>query len=248
MLPIKLSLKSSSRFYIPFLSVLILVPLVFGGLLYFQKIYAITNVQVITSGQQKDLKGVSELKGKNIILTSDYAIQKTILKSNYDIRSVTVQKKFPDTIYLSVVQYQPQAYLQGDSGYFVLADDGYVLSRQKDQTTPLPLIHFYEKLNFFNYNVGSSISYTEVKATIKWLQIIKEAGYVSDTVDINGPNMLAFTVTNDKGLAGRKIIVSTEKDFDQQKYELETIVKKFRIDGHDFKTLDLRFNRPVITF
>ncbi len=248
MLPIKLSLKFSFRHLSILLSFLVIIPVVFGGLIYFQKTYAITNIQIIALGERKELKGFNELKGKNIIFTSDSDIQKAILKSNYDVRSVNVQKQFPSTVYLSVVLYQPLAYLQGDSGYFVLAEDGYVLSRQKDLNTSLPLIHFYEKLNFFNYNVGSKISYSEVKATLKWLQVLRAAGYATDAVDINGPNMLAFTVINDKGQLNRKVVFTTEKDFGQQEYELETILKKFRIDGHDFKTLDLRFNRPVITF
>ena len=39
-----------------------------------------------------------------------------------------------------------------------------------------------------------------------------------------------------------------KKNLDKQEYELRTIVKQFLIQGKKFKSLDLRFNKPVVKF
>ena len=44
----------------------------------------------------------------------------------------------------------------------------------------------------------------------------------------------------------KKIIFSLEKNRTIQAYQLETLIKQFQIEGKEFVSLDLRFDKPII--
>ena len=45
----------------------------------------------------------------------------------------------------------------------------------------------------------------------------------------------------------KRFVFTTEKDVSEQEYQFSAIVRKFRTEGKDFKSLDLRFDKPVIS-
>ena len=63
------------------------------------------------------------------------------------------------------------------------------------------------------------------------------------TIDIKGQDMLVFNLESDK-----EIIFSNKKEKELQDYQLEFIIKQFKIEGKEFKKIDLRFEKPVVTF
>ncbi|MEK9169228.1 MAG: hypothetical protein AAB788_00635, partial [Patescibacteria group bacterium] len=63
------------------------------------------------------------------------------------------------------------------------------------------------------------------------------------TIDIKGQDMLVFNLNDSK-----VIVFSNSKDKDVQDYQLELIIRQFKIEGKEFKKIDLRFNKPIIQF
>ena len=63
------------------------------------------------------------------------------------------------------------------------------------------------------------------------------------TIDIKGQDMLVFNLID-----GKQIIFSNSKDKNTQNYQLELIIKQFKIEGKEFKKIDLRFDKPIISF
>ena len=61
-----------------------------------------------------------------------------------------------------------------------------------------------------------------------------------NSIDISSLDMLGFN------LDGKKLLFTTEKPVETQAYILEKVVGQFKIEGKDFKSLDLRFDKPVI--
>lgn len=47
---------------------------------------------------------------------------------------------------------------------------------------------------------------------------------------------------------GESVIFSLEKDIDEQINSLQMILKRFKIEGRQFEKIDLRFEKPVITY
>ena len=57
-------------------------------------------------------------------------------------------------------------------------------------------------------------------------------------------NGLAHSVEH---LVSKKAI-SNKKEKELQDYQLEFIIRQFKIEGKEFKKIDLRFDKPVIAF
>ena len=46
----------------------------------------------------------------------------------------------------------------------------------------------------------------------------------------------------------KEIIFRNKKEKELQDYQLEFIIRQFKIEGKEFKKIDLRFDRPIISF
>ena len=46
----------------------------------------------------------------------------------------------------------------------------------------------------------------------------------------------------------KKIIFSSEKEAGSQLFQLQQIVKQFKVEGRAFKEIDLRYDKPVVRF
>ena len=62
-------------------------------------------------------------------------------------------------------------------------------------------------------------------------------------IDIKGQDVILFNLIDNK-----KIIFSNNKDREAQEYQLELIIRQFKIEGKDFRKIDLRFNKPIVEF
>ena len=84
------------------------------------------------------------------------------------------------------------------------------------------------------------MEYNDIKTTLFFLKKLGELDLGVANVDINGLNMIRLN------LKSGVILATTEKDLETQAYQLEKIIKQFRIEGKEFETLDLRFDKPVV--
>jgi len=188
------------------------------------------------------LRGLSSYYEKNILFVSSKNLVKNLLEENPHLRSIRVQKVFPNLLKLSIETQPIIASLEMNDGYGYLSNEGKIIKKGRQKNTSLPLIRYYQKLSYTAYNAGDEISYIDIVSSLYFLQKLKQLGLQTDTIDISGPDMLLFN------LGAKKIYFSSVRSKETQNYELEQIVRQFKIGGIDFKTLDLRFDKPVIVF
>lgn len=188
------------------------------------------------------IHGLENIKNAPLLTLSSKLVEERMKKTNSFILQIHVEKKYPQTLILTISSDEPLAYFESDSGFFALSQEGKVLSKLKEMPSwvNLPIIHYFEKLHFASYQPGDFLNYKDIEMALKILKKMSGMGMKVNTIDIDGVDMIGFK------LKGKIIIFSSEKDRETQLYQLEQIVHQFKIQGSDFKRLDLRFNRPIL--
>lgn len=226
-------------------SAYILYPLIiavcFFLLVFLDTHFTLTQIE-LKGAKVNQLKGLYAWNNSNLILLKEGEVAETLTKVNPLVKTMTVVKKYPSTLLITVALYKPQAYFTADSGYFVVSDNGRILQKTKKKELVLPVIHYYQKLNYVRWQSGDFLTYKDILAALGFLQKTLDLGMTVDTVDIAGTNMIALQ------LQAQKILFTTEKDIDLQEYQLETIARQFKVKGGGFRVLDLRFDKPIIQF
>jgi len=237
-------MSSSKKFLIHSSLITGLVLTLIGGVLcvYFYNFCKVKTIKIEGVPKNTVFYGIEGIRDNSLFFLSEEEVEKFIKKSNPSVSSVSLVKQYPQTVILSIALYEPYVYFQADKGYFVLSSDGQILKKIKsgEMDMDLPIIHYFEMLNFASYTPGDKIDLKDVRMTLDFLNAVKKQSLKVNTIDINGVDVIGFK------LKDKEIVFSTEKAVDGQVYQLEQIIHQFRIQGKDFKKLDLRFNRPVL--
>ncbi len=240
----KMQHKSSSKkysknkkFLIPFL---FLTTIFFVILVFCYYYFSISSIEIVSDDKLSAIKGLENIKNNNIFLLTDAKIRATILTANPLIKNVEIEKVYPNRIKLTVETDKPLAAIKANQGFLFLDDKGKVIFKQKEIPKDLPLISYYQLLDYGSISSGDKIDLRDILTALHFLKKTSEIGINTISVDINGLDMIRLN------LEDRSIIFTTEKDKNIQDYQLETIVRQFKVEGKNFETLDLRFDKPVI--
>ncbi len=185
----------------------------------------------------------SKLISKSLLLIDENKISKKIVQENYLLKTAVVKKIWPDKLSIEVTFYEPCATLIINNGFFNLSCDGRILEKLHDSPLNLPIVNFYQKLNSNFFKIGEWVDYKDIKQALYFVDKLKQINIYPLTIDIKGQDMLVFNLIGEK-----KIIFSNNKDKETQDYQLELIVKQFKIEGKEFSKIDLRFDKPIISF
>lgn len=234
----KLSPPSSSKIKKPFFVFLLflasLTTIFFLDLKTRVKTIAIRN-----EGNHK-MTGLDDYKNISLFLIDDSEIAGDLKKKNPDIKSVRIKKKFPSSLLIYPDFYRPSAILTVSTGYFILSEDGRILAKTKENLNDLPVVNYYQKLNYYSYSSGDYLDLKDIGLGILFSERLARLGFKVDILDIADRDMLVCNVGE------KKIIFTAVKDTELQLYELNQIIRQFKIKGQDFKAIDLRFEKPVI--
>jgi len=204
--------------------------------------------EIILVGKKADysLIGIDNLKNINFLflLIKKRELADELKIKNSIVESVNIEPIFPNKIKLTVKFYSPAAVLIGRDNLFYLAYDGRILFKTKKQKdNQLPLINYYQRLTDQLWSTGSYLSFSDLKATLYFIQFFKEIEYQVKEVIIKSEDMIIFLSDSN-----RQILLTNKKDERQQAAQLKIIIKQLKIKGKDFKKIDLRFDKPVIVF
>ena len=241
-----MSLNTSLMKYlskIKLFSIFILLCLVSFLILFFaHQFFLIRNIELV-SDKKFSLANKEELINKSILFANQNQISKKIIKDNFFIKTANVEKVWPNSLKISVSFYEQCVLLSVNNGFFNLSCDGRILQKIKVNQTFLPIINYYQKLNSGFFQTGDWIDYEDIKQALFFINKLKEINLTVLTIDIKGQDMLVFNLVDDK-----KIVFSNNKDKEVQDYQLELIIKQFKIEGKEYKKIDLRFDKPIISF
>ncbi len=236
---VSLSLKKYLVKLTRFLFFILFCAAVFIGLNFLNDSVKIRNIRIING--RSSILGLDELKKSSLIFVSEKEVADTIINKNPSIKNVNVEKKYPATLILKLTYDEPLAALLVNNGYFFLSPMGKIIYKSRESGS-YSKINFYQKLNFQSYNAGDLVTFKDILNGLYFMKNLVDLGFKVDNLDINGVDMLLFNL-NDK-----KIIFSSEKDRELQIYQLEQIVRQFKIEGKSFKEIDLRYDKPVVRF
>ncbi len=225
-----------------FLFFSLLCLLFFFILFFINQFFLIKKVELI-SERKFLLANKDELINKNLIFINQDEIAKKIIQENSLLKTAVVDKVWPATLKITVYFYEPIAALIVSQGFFNLSVDGRILSKIKDGQSSLPIINYYQKLNSNSFQTGDWIDYKDIQQTLFFIDKLGQINLMPLTIDISGQDMLVFNLNDDK-----KIVFSIRKEKESQNYQLELIIRQFKIEGKEFKKIDLRFNKPVIEY
>ena len=209
------------------------------AVIVFNTLYKVANVRII-SDKPISLIGIEAFYGKNTVFLSMEEIRRSIFDNNPLVKKVQVDKAYPGTLVITIEKNQPFAYLLVDRGYFVLSTDGRILKKVSDIGSLGPVINYYQKLTYSSYQAGDVIDLEDILTALHFTETVEGLGLPVLGIDINGFNMIRLQLVN------KMVFFTTEKEIPRQDYQLDTLIRQFKVEGRDFKSLDLRFDKPII--
>lgn len=230
------------RFFSTSLFHIIALALTLVVIWYVYAYYRINEIKVITSGKMQSISGLEYYYHSSILLLQAREMEQTLLRLNPRIKSIRMERQFPDTINLYIEYGEMIAQFAADNGYLILNSDAVVLQRQRTSAAKIPTIYYYQRISYGRYQPGSNLELAEVLDALYFLSQANDLGAKVYRVDIKGGHMIRLMLTEDDAV----IVVTTEKDRLRQAYEMGQILRRLKVQGQSIKTLDLRFDKPVI--
>jgi hypothetical protein len=215
---------------------IIVAILVFSAYFYVSTFYTIKNIQI---DGISDLQGSYALYNENLLLIDVKKVEQELIRRNPLVKKVDIYRKFPSTLTIVVQLSTPFAYLQIEKGYIVLSKEGKILSFVQ-KASQMPIIQYYQIFKQEEFSLGDSLNYKDIQVSIYFLEKMARLGFVIETVDINSLNVILFKNGE------KKYFFSVEKDKELQYQTLKTILEYFKKENKDYKSIDLRFDKPVI--
>jgi hypothetical protein len=163
-------------------------------------------------------------------------MENDIKNSNRYIKTVSAAKFFPSKIRLEIEEYQPTSYLEYKDICYIFSQEGVILEEETE----------YEECVLENGILLESdqnilaenklIFDTEVEETVA---VLTEFGWEVNKIKLD-KNILNFS-------DGKKVVViEVNEEYEDQLAKLYLILEKANIEGIEYESLDLRFQRPVM--
>ncbi|MEK7543803.1 MAG: hypothetical protein AAB557_02980 [Patescibacteria group bacterium] len=197
-------------------------------------IFTIRNVEVSGEGIQIE---VDATKFPNSLLFFPVVgVREQILKEYPLVGSVILTKKYPSTLVIKAVPRKPFAIVGIERETYLLDEDGVVLE-QYSTHRGLPVI----RIAISGAVLGTKISDPTVSAAVGFLSETAIFVRVLDIVQYDNSSLKAQSES-------MSIVFPQHADIPALARTLQTVTAGFRIKGKLPTIIDLRFDKPVVTF
>ena len=186
------------------------------------------------------LKNTNQLIGQSMIWQSTQSIQDTLKQLNPDAALITVTKVFPQTLEINV--HLARAVLSiyiSDSQYILLDSDAKVVKIVFEPVTELPILTYYQKLVSTDYEIGSRIAYSDIRASAQIATVLSRYGYTNFTIQIDD------TARIDINWKETHLILSNKSDIARQIASLDGFMRVSTWTTEQYKKVDFRFDRVI---
>jgi len=219
--------------------------LFFYGLFFLDNFFKVKVIKIEADSSLNNLLGVESLKEKNIFFILEDKEEKRLKEINPKIKEIKILKKYPQTLNIYVKTYSLAALIRGSQGFLGLSEDGRILFTLKNQGkySSLPLINYYQLINQTIYKVGDWIDFKDIKITLILLDQLKSFNLIINGIDIVNEDMIVFKLKDDK-----RILFTSKKDWQAQIFPVFLILRHLKIEGKQFRQIDVRFDKPIIKF
>jgi uncharacterized protein YuzE len=181
-------------------------------------------------------QATNQYLGKGYFSLNLAQMEEDIKTSSRYIKEVSAEKVFPNKIYLEIEEYNPISYLEYKDVCYIFAQEGIML----EETTEYEecLLENGIKLNSKQNILAENrlIFDTELYEVVK---VLEEFGWKVTQVKFN-KNVLEIS-------DGEKVVtIEINQEYETQISKLYLVLEKVNIEGLEYKSLDLRFERPVM--
>lgn len=205
-------------------------------------ILSIQTVEITSVGNPHIVvKDANKLIGRSMIFMSDEEISKLLLTSNPLFSSIHVTRKYPQTILLEISESAPAAALHiNDSLYVLLTSEGKIVKSVFMQPEKIPVITYYQKLVSSDYELGTTIGYSEIQFATRISFEFLRSGIHDISIKIHDSAYIDVT------RGDTHMLFSAKSDMQKQLNFLPDILKLISRGTQEYVKVDFRFDRVVI--
>lgn len=173
---------------------------------------------------------------KNLLFFPSEALRQPVLADNPWLSDVRFEKRFPGTLRIIPTKRTPIAILESGGRVVLVSRDGMILS-DGDSGARLPRMIIATG----PFRVGETISDERVGLALSLIdQLAKNFEFTKITYE-NGGYLRASSGTLD-------IIIAQDRPSNETIATLQTLLAGFRIKGTLPAVVDLRFDKPIVTY
>lgn len=217
--------------------------LIFGGLAVVKgNFWTVRGIRCSFNGETcppqlwQDLSGAS--LGKDFLFFSKPALVRQINLNYPEVEGIAIDRVLPAELAFQLTASAAQAVVKGDQ-YFLVNDRGLVL-KVSDSPGDLPVILMDSVKNL---GVGEKFIQPEIIFTIEILEKLNQRALHPTMAKIISPQRAEMWLNN-----GPRVTVSLAKEAGPQLDSLQVILARVRMEGRALREIDLRFDKPVITY
>lgn len=194
--------------------------------------------RIIVVAQRKPQVSYEDLKAANLIFLNSQEVSEQIVSQDRHILSVFVKKQFPSTIIVDVSFRKPYALLRTSDLLYELDCEGVILEEASASSPLVPVVETSQ---------GSfPLTALPDSRVAKALQLNREIAKQSIRIERirMEPAISAYHIYTNED---EEFIVPYSEDIARLAASLQLTMSRFRIEGKSVRTIDFRFNKPVVT-
>lgn len=201
--------------------------------------FLVKNIVVTTDydpAQNKELVKILEnYRGQNIFLVNEKELVERLKSKDIKIKEVKVLREFPGKILVNIEKRQALAAIPSGNNFFLVDKEGLVFSEEQ-QVGGIPILN----LGLQNIGIGSRID-GEKSSVLLILDSLKGKEEVQSVTVMEGEIQMR--------LRGETLVLfSATSEVNTKINALQMILTRFRIEGRKPSKIDLKFEKPVVTF
>ena len=213
--------------------------IIFGLYKFLTGFFLIKTIK-ITADQKAALKGVEKLAGQNLLFLNRNKWEKEIEKENPVLKDIKIEKKFPFQVLITFKKREPKASIFNSTSNiaFLIDGEGVILEQQKEEKGVPVIIASLQ-----NFKIGDRIKNKNIDLVLNLISVVEEYTQSSKFEIDEIARILKVTLSGDV-----LVLISLEKEQESIIYSLQLLLKKFKIEGNWPRKIDLRFEKPILSF
>lgn len=214
------------------LIILVIYLLTIFGVFKIKKIENCTQLKYVTNIEQI----TNQYKGEPYLSLNLEQLEQDILNFSKYIKSVQTEKIFPNKIKMTIEEYQPMMYMEYKEICYIFSEEGLILEENTE----------YEQCNLengvklkSNQNIlaeGRLIFDIEVDEIVK---VLEKFGWEISQIQFN---QSVLQIEDGE----RNIVLEINEEYEDQLAKMYLVLEKANLENIEYKSLDLRFERPVM--
>lgn len=228
----------NKRKYVSFLKLLILL---FAAIccLYISRLilYKAFQIKVIEiTGTNINVSVNEEKIPKILLFFPSEAIRKELLSEYPQLQDIQIEKKLPFTLKITLVQRIPLALIKSGNTGFYIDSNAVIFHTYSDLNINLPLID----INTQDWDDGMKIRDAGVQSAVAFLN--QAQGIKVDRIRKIDSETLSVII------GATEVLISNRTEYTYTVSTLQMILSRFRMKGTMPTRIDLRFDKPILSF